>query len=371
MKLLYIILDGLGDRPCRELKGKTPLEAAKIPNLDELAAKSKCGIMYPIAKNIAPESDEAMLALLGFDPFHYHTGRGPLEAYGAGIKFEKGNVVLRCNFIEEKNGIIIDTEAKPRAVRPVKGTKFVKTIGHRGVLILTEKNLSPKISNTNPSYKIIRSFVSSAQPKNKELKIKKCRALDNTSEARKSAKLVNNFIEKNKFIVTRGAGNQLPRLPKLKGRWALLADMPVEKAIGKLTGMTILKKEQDLKKVANTVIKNLNKFDNFYFEIKGPDSSGHRGDAIGKSRAIEKIDKDFFGPLLQKINLSETVICVTADHSTPCEIMAHSADPVPLLVYSPNIRPERAVAFGEKACSSGELGVIKGTQLLKILEGLE
>src|SRR3990172_7629899 len=111
MKILYIILDGLGDRPIKALGNKTPLEAAKKQHFDELAAKSKLGLLYAIQKDLAPESDAASFALFGYDPFKYYRGRGPMEALGAGIKIKKGDVVMRCNFASESAGLIRDVEA--------------------------------------------------------------------------------------------------------------------------------------------------------------------------------------------------------------------------------------------------------------------
>ena len=94
-KLLYIVLDGLGDLPGPELDGKTPLEAAETPHMDSLARKGRTGLMYPIKEGIAPESDAAVISILGYDPFQYYTGRGPLESYGAGLEMEDGDLAIR------------------------------------------------------------------------------------------------------------------------------------------------------------------------------------------------------------------------------------------------------------------------------------
>src|SRR4030043_1259857 len=97
-KILYIVLDGLGDLPIKELNNKTPLEAALTPNLDSLAQKGKTGIVYPVGKGIAPESDIAVISLLGYDAHKYYTGRGPLESFAEGLDIKDGNLALRVNF---------------------------------------------------------------------------------------------------------------------------------------------------------------------------------------------------------------------------------------------------------------------------------
>src|SRR3989338_5945921 len=97
-KILYVVLDGLGDLPIKELGDKTPLEAALTPNMDKLAQKGKTGIVYPVGKAIAPESDVAGICLLGFDAHKYYTGRGPLVSLAEGLELQDGDLDLRVNF---------------------------------------------------------------------------------------------------------------------------------------------------------------------------------------------------------------------------------------------------------------------------------
>src|SRR5512136_1701419 len=111
-KILFIVLDGISDRPCPELGGLTPLAAAKKPVLDKLAAEGCCGIMDTIAPGVRPGSDTAHLALLGYDPFSYYTGRGPLECEGTGIHMEPGMIGFRCNYATlSRDGVITDRRA--------------------------------------------------------------------------------------------------------------------------------------------------------------------------------------------------------------------------------------------------------------------
>ncbi len=404
-KLLYIILDGAGDVEYREFDWATPLEIAEIPNMDKLISLGQGGIMYPIAENIAPESDESMISLLGNDPFKVHRGRGPLEAYGADVKFNPGEIVLRCNFAYVKDNEAVDVQAgadlkpievkhivkKLSEIKEVLGyrVRFVPTIGYRAVFIISGKNLSPKISNTHPGYEVVKNYISSANPRNKPLKVNKAVPLDGSREAFITAAVVNEFTELSKrilgdleinlkrkqeglspvnYILMRGAGNALPPLKKLRGKWAIIGHMPVEKAIATLSGMTVLKRPKTNKALLNTLLKNWNKFNEFYFEIKSPDKYAHRGDLHGKKKALEDIDREFIGPLLDKIDLKDVVICITADHSTPCRIHAHSKDPVPVLIYSSRLKADAVVKFGEKFCINGKHHFIKGgVELFNIL----
>lgn len=369
-KKIIVIVDGVGDLPCRELKWKTPLEAARAPNLDFYAKNGKTGIMWPIKKGIAPESDQSMISLLGSDPFKTYTGRGVLEAYGFGINF-KGKIAARCNFSAVKNGYIEkvqganENEIKKLAKKiSTKKVTIIPTIGYRAVMLLNVKS-SPRVTNTHPGYEIIKNYVTTAQKvAGKKLKEKKCLALEKAAEP--TARLINAFaalakkFTGNKTVLVRGVGNRLPKLKKLKGKWALLADMPVEKAIGKIVGMKLLPKYKDLGKTFGVIKKNFNKFDNFYLQIKGPDTFGHLGQAAKKKEAIEKIDKEFLSKL-RKLNFDS--VCITADHSTPCSFKAHSKHPVPVLVYGKGC--DKTKRLTEKEARKGSLGRFSGRDLLK------
>ncbi len=388
MKLLYIVLDGAADLPIKELKNQTPLEAAAKLYLDELSAKSKLGIMNVISKDIAPESDQATLTLLGVNPFTNYTGRGPLEAYGFGIKAKPGDIILRCDFgfqergkikrakvipAESEIGKIKEELSKLNKIGDIK-TKFVHTTDYRGVLILSGKNLSPKISNTHPGYQIVKDFVTTAIPKRDNVPVLRCEALE--KQAEKTAAIVNDWLlhahavlEHKKFstnlITVRGAGNNLPKLPKLRG-WAMLADMPVENAIGKLCGMKVLKKPEDLRKLAIAAKSALNKSKAVYVQIKGTDNFSHDGDYAGKIKFIEELDSKFIKKIL---SLKDTIICVTEDHTTSSKTKTHTADAVPILLYVPDDFGDY-LRFTEKLAAKGSLGKLTGIKLFGILQNL-
>ena len=171
-KILYIVLDGLGDLPIKELNNKTPLEAAVTPHMDRLAQKGKMGLVYTVAKGIAPESDIAVISLLGYDAHKYYTGRGPLESFAEGLVVQDGNLALRVNFatVEDDARTIKDRRAGRNLTADEAGAlskeinskvtlsgatfEFKNTIGHRGVLVIRgmRSKLSGWITNTDPAY---------------------------------------------------------------------------------------------------------------------------------------------------------------------------------------------------------------------------
>jgi 2,3-bisphosphoglycerate-independent phosphoglycerate mutase len=406
----------MGDMPIKELGNRTPLEAAETPNMDFLAKNGKTGLMYTVGKGVAPESDVAVISILGYDPFKYSTGRGILEAVGANITVNDGDLALRCNFatlgrgkeiVDRRVGRNLTTEEATKLSKAVNEEvtlesypadfEFKNTIGHRGALVIKsmEKLLSSRITNTDPAYSRLEEL---GVAKTKiEMVLKKCEPMDKAEESRNSAKLVNEFVEKSHIvldqhevnkrraaegklkanvILTRDAGHLLPKFFNINKEYSVrfvsLTDMPVERGISKLVGMdtTILPPpSHDLKKDCTLRIEKLidlfPSYDCFYIHIKGPDEPGHDGEFNLKTKLISIIDKYFLGRLLNRINLENFIICVTADHATPCKLKAHSDDPVPLLISGNKVKGDGVSKFSEKECKKGSLGILEhGTKLM-------
>ena len=417
-KILYIILDGLGDLPIEALGNKTPLEAAVAPKMDKLAQSGKTGMIHPVEKGIAPESDIAVISLLGYDAHKYYTGRGPLESFAEGLKVNDGDLAFRVNFATvENDGVSIKDRRVGRNLSTEEATalakeinskvslssatlEFKNTIGHRGILVIRgmRSRLSGWVTNTDPAYD--REGVFGVAKEKFELKVAKSEAMpgyETNNEALEGAKLLNEFTEKShkvlqesainkkriadgklpaNIILSRDAGDHLPKFPKISENFDGLkigsfVEMPVEKGIALLTGMAVVDVpartghvDVDYGVWAKLALKEISQYDSLYIHIKGPDEPGHDGDYKAKKENIEAIDKYFFTPLLSKVDLKNTIIAVTADHSTPCNMKSHSADPVPLLICGGGIEPDGSMSFSEKAARLGSLGEILGRELL-------
>jgi len=412
-KLILVVIDGLGDGPVPLLRNKTPLEVSKKPNLNWFAKHGSCGIMYTVKEGIAPESDVAVLALLGYDPYKYSTGRGPLEAHGAGIKISEGDLVLRTNFatlkgkkvLERRAGRTLTTkEAKALSADINKHIRlgfpfsFIPTVQHRGLLIV-RGSFSDNITNTDPGYEKWGTFGIARKIQKDE--VLNAEPLDDDETTDLSADIVNSFVLQSHMllqrhplneyrikhgllpadaILTRDAGIKVPELPKLREKWLAIVSMPLEIGIAKLAGMdvkTFEYPEQKIKKVYETLYlglaaelelakatikKEWTKYDCFYVHIKETDVPGHDGLAAEKKKMIEYVDKKFISWLRDL----DAVICVTADHSTPCTLKVHSADPVPVLIYGKKIpKGVKLSDWNEKSCRKGFK--IKGTALLQLL----
>ena len=412
-KILYVVLDGLGDRPNPKLGGKTPLEAADTPFMDELAQKGETGLMDTIGEGIAPESDAAVMSILGYDVDEYYTGRGPLESFGAGMTVPNGCLAWRCNFgTVDSDWRIIDrrvgrdlsdpeaqelAEAVNREVRLDRATfDFRHTIGHRACLVIQslEHQLSGDIDNCDPAYQ--RHGVFSVALENPGTHVAEARPLKDGISARVGAEITNQFLKRSfevlenhpvnqrrraegkmpgNFILARDAGDRLPTLPSFRQRYGVrfgsLVEMPVEIGIAQLTGMgevhvmsTAQDPERGFSDWSAKTMNALDEYDGLYVHLKGPDLFGHDGDPEGKKANIEAIDRLYFGPLVKGLRLPDFVVAVTAAHSTPCDIKAHSADPVPLLISSGGLEPEGALQFGESEAARGRLGKLRGPELV-------
>ncbi|HEY3210800.1 MAG TPA: alkaline phosphatase family protein [Actinomycetota bacterium] len=411
-QLLYVCLDGLGDDPIPEFDGRTPLEAAHTPVLDDLARKGALGLVHTVGEDVAPESDIAVFAILGYDPREEHPGRGVLEALGAGMHFRDGDLAYRINFATQESGEIVDrrvgrdlpsedAEALANEVNkdlklPGFGFALRATVEHRGALVLihpVEASLSANVTNTDPAYAKQGSLGVALETF--ENRVAECLPLDDSEEARRAAELTNAFVQRASrileasevnarrraegrlpanLILTRDGGDRMPRLQPIKERfgpeWGCFVEMPVERGIALVLGMapvdapTAMPRRDQYAAWADLAAEALGGYDALYIHIKGPDVPAHDGRAQDKLEVIEDIDEAFFGVLLPRMATGRTVLAVTADHSTSCVRKAHTADPVPLLVVGPGVASDATESFGETAARSGFLGVVRGVEIV-------
>ena len=410
--MIYVLLDGVGDLPHPDLKGKTPLDSAVTPNLDILAKNGTMGEVISVGKGIAPESDIAVFNMLGYRFQHAnYVGRGVIEAIGVGIDFKDGDLALRGNFATiDDNRIITDRRAGRRIERDdaieiskeiQEKTKFsnpnasvvvAPTIGHRVTVRIRCKGemLSSDITNTDPAYARVDGM-GIAKAVSDFLKIEKCLPLNESPSARLTADLVNEFTEKSlaimkqsvvnkkrkdsnkkllNSIILRDAGNRYPHTQPINELYSMkfscIVDMPVELGISEVLKMKAFKAGglADYEEKAKVAAQSMETQNAIYVHLKGPDEFGHDGDAIGKMKNIEEIDKRFFGTLLDNIDSNKIAIVISADHSTPCINKGHSDDPVPLLASGDFIKKDKTSRFTEIEAKKGNIGLIEGAEVV-------
>ncbi len=390
-KAMLIVMDGLGDRPIKELGNLTPLEAAHTPNLDALAARGVCGMMNALGVAMRPGSDTSHLAIMGYDIDCYYTGRGTIEVAGLGMDLEAGDVALRGNLGTVDDEMVVTDR---RAGRITDTGPFVKDLdgltyegvtlkvqpgtGHRAGIILRGPGLSSRISDNDPH--------------EVGVKIHDAHPLDDTPEAAFTARVLNHMLAEahrilkdhplNKerlaqgkpaanYLLSRGAG-YYKQIEKFEARYGLkacvVAGGGLYKGIGAFTGMDILPvpgatglPNTDIAakfKVALAALAGA--YDFAFVHIKAADTFGEDGDFLGKKAFIERVD-EAFGLLWD----APCLLVVTADHSTPCALKRHSGDPVPLMMIGDGlVRPDHVAQYGERPCAQGAMGRLTGLQIM-------
>jgi 2,3-bisphosphoglycerate-independent phosphoglycerate mutase len=394
-KILFLVLDGISDRPCPELAGKTPLQAAKKPNLDAFAREGICGIMDTIAPGIRPGSDTAHLALLGYDPHTYYTGRGPLECEGTGISMEPGMIGFRCNYAtcakdghvtDRRAGRIHDTAALSAAIQEGVDLKkfgveftFRSGAGHRAALALKGKDLGHCVSSNDPKKEGVPPLTIQAVKRTK--KDKKTANICNEFVRQATAILAGHPLNKERekqgispanVVLIRGAG-EMGHFEPFSTRYGIsgsvISAASLIAGIGTAVGLKRVhvdgitgSQDSNLAGKIAAAQEELRSQDFVLVNIKGADESGHDGLARQKTAFIEKIDTAI-APLR---TLQDIIIVICADHSTPCSVKDHSADPVPVVIQGDGVRTDDIVRFDEVSCAEGGLNRIPGSSLLPI-----
>ena len=362
-KIVLVVLDGLGGL---RIDGKTELEAAHTPHLDELASRSICGVADPVSPGITPGSGPAHLGMLGYDPRRYEIGRGVLEALGIGIELGKADVVARGNFATmDKKGIIVDRRAGripteknkelcallQKEITEIEGARVEIRHGkeHRFVLRFIAEGLDGRIEDTDPQ----KEGNPPRMPK------------PLVPEAERTARIVKVFLERaNQVLQDHHPANtvllrgisQIPAIPSMADLFKLtpacIAVYPMYKGLARLVGMEILATGEAIVDEFKTLKENYKRFDYFFLHVKKTDSYGEDGNFEKKVEVIEEVDRHI--PVL--LDLNPDVIAVTGDHSTPALLKGHSWHPNPFMLCSKYERVDDVEQFTEAACAKGGLG---------------
>jgi len=372
-KIVMLVIDGLGGLPDPKT-GRTELETARIPYLDNLAAGGICGLSDPVAPGITPGSGPGHLALFGYDPISCNIGRGVLEAVGIDIELAPGDIAARGNFCTiDSKGIITDrragrisTDKCAELCKLLDGMTFegvqvrvYPVREHRFVTVFCGAGLAPDITESDPSR-------TGAPP------------LDITAlnaESRKMADVANKFAAKAKtlladhhpanMVLLRGFARK-PHFPTMQDIYKLnplaIAVYPMYRGLARLVGMKVASTGTTLDDEIKTLEQNFTKYDFFFLHVKWTDTSGEDGDFTRKVKVLEQID----AALPALTNLKPDVLVVTGDHSTPAMLRGHSWHPVPVLISARYCRTDAVTKFSEPAFLAGGLGRIQATDIMPL-----
>ncbi len=389
--VLYLVIDGMADQPVRALGGRTPLQAASTPVLDRLAREGVCGIADPIAPGVVPDTAAGSLALLGQSPMAL--ARGPVEALGAGIRLQPGDIALRANFATlDEEGRVIDRragrirEGAPDLVAALQEIRLPadpegevevlvgSSTEHRVALILRGDGLSPSVTGSDPGDAALLGPPLVPTPIDPEdvAAIRTARLLALVEkQARRilQAHAINRDraergLHEANVLLTRGAGRIHPlEAPAPRGRplefASISGDRTMPGLVGWMGGDTIREPgmtanlDSDVDRKFRRARKILSQYDFVVVHVKGADIAAHDRRPESKVEFLERVDAAL-GETLKRHPQPLRVV-VAADHATLSESGQHSADPVPVLIWGEGVEADSVEVFDEVAAAAGRL----------------
>jgi len=398
MKYMLVVGDGMADYPIPELGNRTPLQAARKPNMDAIAAKGRNGLLRTVPDGLNAGSDVAILSVLGFNPRQFYTGRGAFEAAARGIKLEDNDVAFRCNLITEKNGVLADysaghitskdstplIEAVKKACEKPGEIEFYSGLDYRHFLILRNAPLSLQIECT-PPHDAIGAEISAVLPKAKSPKAEKT-----ATQLKEAIRRSKEILEAHPVNVARQksgknmgniiwpwGGGEKPRMPSFKEKYglkaAVISAVDLVKGIGIYTGMKVInvpgatgRDDTNYEGKADYALKALKDNDLVFVHVEAPDEAGHVKDYKLKVKTIEDFDKRLLGKILEGLK-EPYAIAVLPDHPTPIKIGTHSREPVPFVIKSPRLDADGVKKFDEFSAKKGGFGLVEQEGVVALL----
>ncbi len=382
MKYLILVGDGMGDHPLPELGGKTPLEVANIPTIDELCKKGELFLNNTVPDGFPPGSDVANMSLLGYNPALYYTGRAPLEAAAMGIDLAPDEIAFRCNMVtldfDAGNKVTmrdfcaghISNEESHQLIQSLQaecGTDqftFKPGVSYRHLLIF--KGEHPGFTTVPPHDFIEQDVTNHYQlylqhPAWKELLVKAKEVLAAHPVNKKRIEAGKNPAS----LVWLWGEGKMPTAPTLVDKFGISGSMisavDLLKGLGVLGGITPIDIpgatgyiDTNYKGKADAAIETLKQQDFVFVHLEGPDEAGHKGSLKDKITAIEDFDGKIVKPILESLKASneDFRVVITMDHFTPLSMRTHVSDSVPTILYdSRESKPGSELTFCEKNCA--------------------
>lgn len=397
MKYIVMLGDGMADYPVEALGGKTPLEVAKKPNIDRLARGGRLGMVKTVPDGLKPGSDVANLSAMGYDPLKCYTGRSPLEAVSIGIQMDDTDVAFRCNLVtlsdeaeyaektmmDYSSGEITTAEAAEliRAVDEAFRTDeilFYPGISYRHCMIWHQ---GPVGLNLTPPHDISDRKITEYLPQNPVILDLMKRSYEILKDHPINRDRIARGLNPANSIWLWGEGTR-PGVTGFEAAYGVKASVisavDLIKGIGLCAGMKVIEVEgatgnidTNFKGKGEAALKTLlDGQDLVYIHVEAPDECGHHGDLEGKIQAIERIDQDIVGPLLNGLEAvgADYSILVMPDHPTPISIKTHISDPIPYLLYcSTDVTDSGIDTYTEKTGKSTGVYVEPGYLLMQQL----
>lgn len=398
MKYIVLVGDGMGDRPLEELGGKTPLEVAKIPNMNFIASRGRVGLTNMIPGRMQPASDVANLSILGYNPRKFYSGRGPLEAANMGVDIKENEVAFRCNLITMAGDKLADYSAghisNKEAATLIKElndkmsndvVKFYAGMSYRHLMVYKckdkeEAELLTKLKCT-PPHDIIGKKTKKFLPKKGDYADIVNKLMDQSKEV-----LENHEINRVRLDLKENPANMIwlwgqgmkPSMPRFKDLFkiegSIISAVDLIKGIGRIIGLKVINVpgatgyyDTNYLGKAEYAINSLKHKDFVFVHVEAPDEASHNGDLREKIASIEKFDKFVVGSVLEhfKSGKQDFRILVLSDHATPISMRTHARDYVCFAMYGTDIEEDSIMHFNEKEAKESKFRIHKGHELLE------
>ena len=392
MKRVIILGDGMADLPVERLGGKTLLQYAHKPMMDQLAKEGRCGRLVTVPEGFPPGSEVANTAILGYDLNKVYEGRGPLEAASIGYEMADDDFAIRCNIITIEDGKIIthnggnletdDARVLIEYLNEHLGSdrvKFITGIQYRHLLVIKGGNkhitCAPPHDHPNEEWKPL--LVKADIP-----------------EAQETADLINDLILKSQELLAKHpyniakaakgerqansiwpwSGGYRPSMETLMQQYpeiksgAVISAVDLIQGIGKYAGLRIIKvpgatglADTNYEGKAQAAIDALRQDDFVFVHVEASDEAGHDGDLELKLKTIEYLDQRLIAPIYHEVKDWQDDVCIAVlpDHLTPVEQRIHVGQPVPFLIWHRGIEPDDVQQYDEVSCVNGSYGLLR------------
>jgi len=397
MKYVIILGDGMADEPIEELGGKTPLEYARTPVMDDLAGRSEVGLACTIPQGMKPGSDTANLAVLGCNPRQYYTGRSPLEALSIGVDMKEGDIAIRTNLVtlsEEEEAYedkrILDhssdeisTEDAAVLLEAVRkeleedAYHFYVGTSYRHLLIWSKGS----VTELTPPHDVLGQRAGDHLPAEEKLRAMQKKSYEILSKHPINLERKAKGLNPANSCWFWGAGTR-PSLPSFEGKYhkkgAMISAVDLLKGIAVGTGMANIhvegangglhtNYEGKAQAAADALLKD--GFDFVYVHVEAPDEMGHQGSVKKKVQAIEYLDERVICPIREALDKAKEPyrLLVLPDHPTPIRVRTHTSDPIPYLLYDSEKELRRIGAYNEREARISGILVEQGYELIQKL----
>ncbi|MDR3710095.1 MAG: cofactor-independent phosphoglycerate mutase [Capsulimonadaceae bacterium] len=393
MKYILLVPDGMADLPLGELDGQTPWQAAKTPNFDRLAKDSLVGTVLTVPSGMYPGSDACNMTLMGYDPKRYYTGRGPIEAAAMDVPLEAHDAAYRCSLVTCDGTTMIDyssehisTEESRVLIELVdkklgnSRVKFYPGVSYRHIMAWRDGVVDVK---TTPPHDITAQPIAGYLPQGDQddyLRQLMFDSLELLSDHPINQRRIDQGKRPGNMIWLWGQG-YAPNLPSFfrtfGKRGAVITAVDLLRGLGKSVGLQVINvpgatgyiDTNYAAKAAYAVEALRSGLDFVFVHIEAPDEAGHEGNIDHKIGAIQDIDRQVVGPVVEAMRkVDDLRLVIVPDHATPISLKTHKEGPVPFLLYdSTSAHRGAAVPFDERAMGEAKTQIEDGTELIRHL----